>query len=309
MDERHLTPPAAILLAVAVDAAFGEPANVAHPVAWLGRLITALRDRRPIDDPARELLYGAGMAVATVGVAGGAGLLAQRGLRRLPPPARVVATALALKPAFAFRALTDAAVVVRRALDDEDLDAARAGLPALVSRDPGLDEAHVVSAVVESLAENLTDSVVAPLLAFAAGGLPAAWSYRAVNTLDAMIGYHGEYEYAGKAAARLDDVANYLPARLTGLLLCACGGARCRRAARVMLASRRAGSGPNPMWTIGAMAGVLGVRVEKPGEYAVGDPGRSCTPELIDEAVRFVRRGGLAVVVLAAVVASRRRIP
>ena len=107
---------------------------------------------------------------------------------------------------------------VQRALAS-DTDAARASLAALVSRSPDLDPPLIVSATIESLAENLTDSVVSPLLYYALFGLPGALAYRAVNTMDAMLGYRDEREYVGKAAARSDDAANWVPTRITGLLL------------------------------------------------------------------------------------------
>ncbi|MBM3147106.1 MAG: cobalamin biosynthesis protein, partial [Actinobacteria bacterium] len=286
--------------------------------------------RRPTRHPAREAAWGALMVGAAVGTATAAGFCAERALRRLPRAVRLPALALALQPAFALRGLVEAAESVRDALD-LDIDQARERLLALVSRDRQLDEPHVVSAAVESLAENLTDSVTAPLLAYAVGGLPAAYAYRAVNTLDAMIGYRGDYEYVGKLAAGLDDLANFIPARLTGLLLRAVGavttprsaappktnGAETAGASDVGEVSDTsgatgisgaepavaAGTGPNKMRTIAPMAALLGVQLEKPGTYRVGRPTRRLEPGVITEAVRIAWQVGAAVVVVGSCVA------
>jgi len=315
-----------IVLAALLDAVIGEPSTPRHPVAWLGRLIAALERRRPAGAPVREAAWGAMMVSGVVGTAAVAGLCAERGLRRLPPVLRGPALAVALQPAFALRGLVEAAESVRDALG-LDIDQARERLLALVSRDRRLDEPHVVSAAVESLAENLTDSVTAPLLAYAVGGLPAAYAYRAVNTLDAMIGYRGDYEHVGKLAARLDDVANFIPARLTGLLIRAVGTVTPVRAADPPTMNGTvsgtatkadgpsatdslgtepavaAGTGPNKMRTIAPMATLLGVQLEKPGTYRVGRPTRRLEAGIITEAVRVAWRVGAAVVVVGSGVA------
>jgi adenosylcobinamide-phosphate synthase len=181
--------------------------------------------------------------------------------------------AILLKPVFAYRNLRRAVIEVGRALEADDLPEARRLLSwHLVSRDSGrLSEAEVAGAAVESLAENLTDSLTAPLLAYAAGGLPAAWAYRFVNTADAMWGYRNpEFEQLGKFPARLDDLLNWLPARLTGwLLVLAAWLARedGRNAARTMLAQHKRTSSLNAGWTMSAMAGALGVTLSKEGVY------------------------------------------
>jgi adenosylcobinamide-phosphate synthase len=145
---------------------------------------------------------------------------------------------------------------------------------ALVSRDAAsLDCALLTSAAVESLAENASDSIVAPLVYYAVGGLPAALAYRAANTLDAMIGYHDEYEHLGKVAARLDDALNLLPARLTSGLLLAAGALAGGDVPTGLAATRRdhaRTASPNAGWPMSTMAGLLGTRLEKPGHYLLG---------------------------------------
>ena len=171
---------ATVLLAGVIDLAFGEPPNAVHPVVWTGRLVTALERRRPRGRPRAELAYGALIVAVTTGVCAAAGLALVVALAHLPWWLALPLGAVVLKVTFSLRGLVAAGRHVQRALDgDADADAAREGLRALVSRDRDLTPPQIVSAAVESLAENLTDSVVAPLLAFAVFGLPGALVYRA----------------------------------------------------------------------------------------------------------------------------------
>jgi adenosylcobinamide-phosphate synthase len=202
---------------------------------------------------------------------------------------------------------------VRGHLVARDVDGARRQLAwHLVSRDTtGLDPDAVASGAVESLAENLTDGVVAPLcfyvagtaLGGGAGGLALAWAYRAVNTADAMIGYRrDELEYLGRATARTDDVANYVPARLAAAALVA--GAWLVResaegAARVLRRDGRRTESPNAGLTMAAMAGALGVTLEKHGHYRLG-VGPPPDPAAIDRAMRVARWTAALCVGLAA---------
>jgi adenosylcobinamide-phosphate synthase len=215
-----------------------------------------------------------------------------------------------LKSSFAFRGLGRAAFDVRDALTRGDLEAAREALRSLCSRDPSrLDAPLLVAATVESVAENASDSVVAPLFYYALFGVPGAIAYRAVNTLDSMIGYHGRFEYIGKVAARLDDALNYLPARITaGLLLL--GGSLARRDPRagwsVLRRDGRKTESPNAGQPMATMAGLLGVQLEKIGHYRLGDPGEPLVAAQIDRAWRIVTLaacvgGGLALALCGAV--------
>lgn len=262
--------------ALGLDLIAGEPSPRAHPVVWIGRLIAWLEARAP-HGPRSQLLYGVGIAAVPAGAAAlfGMALGAVR-----PRALRVIITVWTLKTTFSVRALLDASRSVEERLVADDLDGARESLRSLVSRDCGaLDHAHVASAAVESVAENLSDSFVAPLFWYVIGGLPAALAYRAINTADAMVGYRGRYEYLGKASARADDVANYVPARLTGLALV--GGARlartdARASAQVMLREHARTASPNAGWPMAAAAGALDIWLEKIDHYRLGqgrDPG------------------------------------
>lgn len=298
-----MTTAAALLLAVVLDRVVGEPPARIHPVVWMGSAIQHLTGRAPSGGPKAELLWGALMALSipSAFAAAGAGVAA---LIAPHPISSVVVLALLLKPTFALRALREAARGVRDALALGDLPAARGALRSLCSRDASeLDEPALVAASVESVAENASDSFVAPVFYFVLFGLPGALFYRAVNTLDAMVGYHGRYEYLGKASARLDDVLNYLPARITALLLLAAGwllGADARRGLAVLRRDGGLTESPNAGRPMAAMAGLLGVELEKRGHYRLGDATAPLQRGLIDDACRIV---GLAAALFTALAA------
>ncbi len=263
-----------VVLAILLDQLLGEPPVWLHPVVGIGRLIAQLERRAPAFSPRGELIYGGLISSVTIASAGALATLADRWTSQLPALAGQLARAALLKPTFAVRALFEAVAQVRRPLGRGELSEARTALRSLVSRDPSvLDPPLIAAAAIESLAENLSDSIVAPVLAYLVGGLPSAYVYRAANTLDAMIGYRGRYEYLGKIAARLDDLANLIPSRLTaGLVVlgAAVAGENARRAATIAFRDHRKTVSPNAGWPMSAMAGALGVELEKRGHYRLG---------------------------------------
>lgn len=277
-------------------------------MAWIGAAVGAGRRRLAWGGPTRLVLAGAGL---TIGVAALAALVAwgiSDAVRRLGPPGLVL-EAIALKSTLSLRGLAAAARAAADLLARGDLAGARAAVGEhLVSRPTAaLDEARVASAAVESVAENLTDSVVAPVLAYLILGLPGAVAYRAVNTADAMIGYHeGALEHFGKVAARLDDFLNLVPARLAALAIVAAAplaGGSGGAAWRVMRRDGRRTASPNAGWTMAAMAGALRLALEKPGAYRLGD-GRWPGPDDVRRSVRLVTWAALLSILVAAVVAA-----
>ncbi|TCM86593.1 adenosylcobinamide-phosphate synthase CbiB [Rhodovulum steppense] len=263
---------AAILLALVLEGATGWPsrlhARIGHPVAWLGALI-ALLDRRwnrPGDPAARRLWLG----VAAVAVTLTAAVVPALAVAALLPGGwlGVALTGLLAAPLVAGRSLYDHVAAVARPLTVGDLAGARGAVAMIVGRDPAqLDEAGVARAALESLAENASDGVVAPVFWGVVLGLPGIAGYKAINTLDSMIGHrNARYLHFGRVAARLDDLANLVPARLTGLILCAVSGQR-DAAIRTMLRDARAHRSPNAGWPEAAMAGALGVRLSGPRAY------------------------------------------
>jgi adenosylcobinamide-phosphate synthase len=251
-----------------LDCALGEPPVSLHPTVWMGHAISAARARRRATSSAGSFAEG---LVTVLGVTA-ASALSARALRALGP----LGTGVALKPALSLRALLEAGRAVERALAAGRLEEARRLLSYhLVSRDTAdLDASLVAGAAISSLAENLSDSVVAPLIAFRVAGLGGAYAYRAINTADAMLGYHTpELEWFGKPAARLDDVVNWLPARLSAALIAVASGAP-RAALSVARADARRCPSPNGGWPMAAMAGALGVVLVKRGVYTLHAAGR-----------------------------------
>jgi len=202
----------------------------------------------------------------------------------------VVVAALLFKSTFTITGLRRAALKIKKLLESEKLDETRFELRALVSRDTSeLPGPLLASAAVESVAEGTCDSVVAPMFYFLFLGVPGAIGYRAINTLDAMIGYHGKYEYLGKFAARLDDILNYIPARLAALVLVLAAtfqksGWDSWQTARE---EHRRTESPNAGWPIAAMAGALGARLEKVGHYVFYESGAAPTTVTIESAVKI----------------------
>ena len=281
----------ALLLALALDLALRELPSALHPVVWMGKLVSRLERLGPSPDRRWPALgWGGVMALAVPVLFGAAAWVAANGLRELGQWPYLAGTAILLSTTFAVKGLAQAANGVSDAMAEGSLGDARNGLRSLVSRDANsLDQSMASAAAIESVAENTTDSYISPWLAFSLLGLPGAFAYRAVNTLDSMIGYRGKYEHLGKASARLDDLVNLVPARLSAVLIVAAGGL-CRlptvRGLRWSWAGRRLTASPNAGWTIGAMSGLLGVALEKAGHYRIGDGLDAPSPQHIGASVR-----------------------
>ena len=294
--------------AVAWDRLLGEPPNALHPVVWIGSLQRALEKRAP-RGPLSQLGWGALMALVGPLVFGAGAWALLRGLDA-HVTLRLLVEMWLLKSAFAVRALADAAAAVERALVAGDLVAAREALRSLVSRDTsGLAPPLLAAAAIESVAENASDSIVAPLCAFAVAGVPGALAYRAVNTLDAMIGYRGALEWLGKAAARLDDLANLLPARLTAALITIAAPVGDGTVAGALAAWKRdAGKteSPNAGRPMAAMAGALSVELEKIDHYRLNAGARAPTARDLQRAVAILRVVAALAVALALAVGWAR---
>lgn len=332
--------PAAVpLLAFGLDVAFGEPPVRLHPVVWMGQYLQWAGERiapsvvvdvppseggrhenasriaesariglsetggaTTVRDARRQFQLGAlawllGAAVTTSLAWGVQGALGQ-----LPVWLAVPLLALCLKPLFAWTMLRDLVAQVEAALG-QGLQAGREQLAHLVSRDvQQLDDAGVRESAIETLAENLSDSVVAPLLWFALLGLPGAALYRFANTADAMWGYPGvhggrHWQWAGKWAAHADDVLNWLPARLTaGLLMLGAG----RTLWQALPAQAALTPSPNGGWPMGAMALRLGVGLGKPGVYRLNAQAPAPQASHTWQALRRARRAAWLAVVLCA---------
>lgn len=262
----------AMVVAMAVDALLGWPswlfARIGHPVTWLGRLIGVIDAswNRGSDPPALRRAAGVAGALVVIAISVAIGWM----LQVLLPTGwiQIMLVGVLSWPLVALRSLHDHVAAVANPLLAGDIAGAREAVSRIVGRDPAsLDEAGIARAAIESLAENTSDGIVAPVFWGALFGLPGVLGYKAINTLDSMIGHRSErHEAFGWAAARIDDVANFIPARLTGFLF-------------VLLAPRRSGAlscmtrdarrhrSPNAGWPEAAMAGALGVRLSGPRIY------------------------------------------
>ena len=265
----------AMVVAMGVDAALGWPdrlyARIGHPVTWAGALISVL-DRacnREADSPPRRRAAGVLVALTVIGLAALIGALMQGALPR--GWAGALMTGILAWPLVALRSMYGHVAAVARPLASGDLDGARHAVSMIVGRDTKqLDAPGVARAALESLAENTSDGIVAPIFWGAVLGLPGIAAYKAINTLDSMIGHHSpRYEAFGWASARIDDVVNLIPARLTGLLFALASGAPGPALACMGCDARRHRS-PNAGWPEAAMAGALGVRLSGPRVYGDG---------------------------------------
>ena len=304
-----------ILIAGLADLAVGDPRS-GHPVAGFGRSASALESLSYRDDRSAGAVHTALLLGAVTAL----GVLVQR--RARGPVASAAVTAAATWTALGGTTLVRTAAAMAGELESGDLEGARAVLPALCGRDPAaLDEPGLARAALESVAENTSDAHVAPLLWAALGGVPAVLAYRAINTLDAMIGNRSaRYARFGWAAARIDDVANLAPARITAVLTAVCAplvGGSAAGALRTWRADASRHPSPNAGVAEAAFAGALGVRLGGPTQYrheleirpALGD---GPPPQIADlrRAVRlsrWVQGAALTLAFAVAVVVQRRR--
>lgn len=261
-----------IILSLLIDRWWGEPPARIHPVVWMGHYLKRAGRDLPDHGPHAAFLLGAALWIAGAATVAALYGYADVMTAKLPVWLDILVTALLLKPLLALRMLLGEAQAVEEALD-RGLECGRARLRMVVSRDTAeLDSNQVRESSLESLAENLSDSVVAPLFWFVLFGLPGAAVYRFANTADAMWGYRGRWEWAGKFTARLDDLLNLIPARLTAVGLLLVGPNRIALLRRLPEEAARTPS-PNSGWPMSAMALSLNVQLRKPQVYVLNEGG------------------------------------
>jgi adenosylcobinamide-phosphate synthase len=310
-----------VFLALLIEAVMGYPdwlvRSAGHPVIWMGRLIGFLDGMLNHDGMMRASRRAAGVAslLIVVGIVGGAALILELGLFRLP--FGIALTALAASTLLAQRSLHDHVARVAGALEQEGLATGRKAVAHIVGRDTqALDEAGVARAAIESLAENFSDGVVAPALWLAVGGLPGGAVYKAVNTADSMIGHRTpRHEAFGWAAARFDDLVNLPASRLSALLLIAAAATTSPAAAmeawRSVMRDARHHKSPNAGWPEAAMAGALGLALAGPRSYGgvkvddalMGNGRRAASAADIRRALALYRRADALLIGLCGVLA------
>ena len=294
----------ALPLGFVLDLIFGDPSWIRHPVCWIGDLISALEKRlRKIfpDTPGGLLTAGIVMVFMVCAVCYFLPFAILYILYKFVPVAAFLLETFWCYQLLAARSLKQESMKVYDRLVNGTLDEARYAVSMIVGRDTeSLSDTGVTKAAVETVAENASDGVIAPMLFMAIGGAPLMFLYKGINTMDSMVGYKNDkYLYFGRCAAKLDDVANYIPARLSGWLMVAASGLTgfsWKNAARIYRRDRRNHASPNSAQTEAAMAGALGVQLagnafyfgklyEKP---TIGDPDRSVEYEDIPRANRIL---------------------
>lgn len=308
-----LTSAGPLTVGYVLDLLLGDPAWLPHPIVAIGKTIAwGERWLNHGTDGARFIkgaLLATGLIAGTYGIAAGLQTLAYR----MHPVLGVACAAVGVFFALANRTLIAEGCAIFRALD-QSLSAGRTRLARIVGRDTGrLSAAEVRIAVFETMAENLSDGSVAPLCFYALGGMPAMLAYKAINTLDSMIGHHGaRFEWFGKAAARIDDAANFVPARLTACLMVVLTGSI--RGARFIWRYASSHSSPNAGYPEAALAGILDLRFGGPHTYDgelipqpwIGQNPRPVAPSEIGTVVRINHAVSFVVVLLAGLIACWR---
>jgi adenosylcobinamide-phosphate synthase len=280
------------IIGLLLDMVMGEPPAIIHPVVWMGKIIALLIKIGGAWSSAMQFLWGLIVSIVVISIFVIPAYFLLIYLRDFNVYIYVLVSAVIFKISFSLKGLLRAGTKIRDLLNKNNQADARFELRALVGRDTNrLEEKQIVSAAVESVAENACDSFLAPFFFFIFLGIPGAIGYRVINTLDAMIGRHGQYEYLGKFAARLDTVANFIPARITALAIVGASWI-CRQKAShawsIMLRDRNKTESPNAGWTMGAMAGALDIQLEKIGFYKLGDNRDVISVKKIDDSLRIV---------------------
>jgi len=281
-----------LLFAVLLDTALGEPPDKFHPVAWIGRVIGFFEKPGHNRRSAFQLVYGTFITLFVIALFTVPAYFLMSFLSDFNLIVYAVVGIILVKFTFCLRGLRQAAHDMKQLLLSDKLEDSRSELKVLASRDASkLPKPMVVSGVVESVAESSCDSFIAPIFYFLIFGVPGAIAYRVANTFDSMMGYHGKYEYLGKFAARLDDVLNYIPARITAFfIITAAYLSRYNgsKAKNIAFRDHNKTESPNAGWPMAAAAGALDIQLEKAGHYKLGDPGKPLAPEIIDDSLELM---------------------
>jgi adenosylcobinamide-phosphate synthase len=292
------------VLAFLIDVVFGEFPDRFHPTVWIGKAIAFFKPKFKSANPRIEKINGVILCLLVILIVAVPVGLLLFGIRYfLGWIPYIVVSAILLETTFAVKCMRQYTVPIAETIKNKDFDKARQRLYYIVRRDPAkLSEQQIVSAAVESIAESTTDGITTPFFFFALFGVPGAFAFRVINTLDSMVGYKDEeHMNIGWFSAKLDTIANYVPARLTAILMVAAAGLlgeNWRESWRILQRDKTKTNSVNAGWTMSAMAGALGVQLEKSGHYALGDKG-DISPEHITRALRVME---LTAVMFGAVV-------
>jgi adenosylcobinamide-phosphate synthase len=282
-------------LAVLIDLTLGEPPNWLHPTVWMGRLILYLKNKIRSKNARIEKMNGTLMALSIIILFSVPIYFILFLVREyLGQIAYIITSAFLLKLTFAIRCMEQYTLPIAKSVETGDIERARKLLSHIVRRDPTkLGSQHVISAAVESIAEGTVDGITSAFFYFSLFGVPGAVAFRVINTLDSMVGYKDtEHVNIGWFSARLDSLANYVPARLTALLMVLAAWLsreNWKSAWKILCRDKNKTESVNAGWSMSTMAGALGVRLEKLKCYTLGDADEELSPRHIAQALRIMK--------------------
>jgi adenosylcobinamide-phosphate synthase len=296
-----------LLLAVLIDVVLGEPPDKFHPTVWMGKTISYLKPKIKSENPKIEKLNGILLSLTVIMLFVILTYVILFFIKQyLGHLAYIIVAAVLLKLTFAIKCMEQYTLQIAKALKENNINQARKLLPYIVRREPEkLNTQQIISAAVESIGEGTVDGITSPLFYFALFGVPGAFAFRVVNTLDSMIGYKDpEHINIGWFSARLDTAANYIPARLTAFLMII--GAfflheNWKRSRKILKKDRNKTESINAGWTMSAMAGALNVQLEKPGFYVLGYSIETISPRHILRALRLMKLTTLLFVIVGVI--------
>ncbi len=288
-----------VAFALSIDFVVGDPKNRFHPTAWIGQLIGKLVPIAKNDSDKIEKFAGAIIVLVVSGIVTVILVLLQIGLELITVDifsliAVVVIGGILLKTTIAIRGMEKHAISVVQSLENNDIDSARDNLSMIVKRNTkNLDKNHILSGVMESVSENTVDGITGPLFYFAIFGLPGAFVYRVINTFDSMIGYKSDmFKNLGWFGANCDKILNYIPARITGLVMIlssAMLGYNWKSSYQIMKRDRTKLESPNAGYPIAALAGAIGTKLEKINHYSIGNGELDLTKQHIHSAIALMK--------------------
>lgn len=281
-----------LLLAFLIDIIVREPPGIKfHPIVWIGNSIERnwkiLKDKNPLVETLKGIIFTLiYISIPTLVV------YLTLEVIRASQTAYVLVAALILNYCFSISAFYDTVKPIKKSLDNKDIESARQRVKHLVTRDVSkMDKRLVASSTIESIGENICDALIAPIFYYMLFGVPGAVAMRISNLLDGRLGHKTpEKKNIGWFPARLDDLLQFIPARITGLLivLSAVVLGNVTNSLKILIRDRSKDDGINSGWTIASLAGALNVQLEKPDAYKMGDPGEELTTKKIDQALRYI---------------------
>jgi len=285
--------------ALGLDFVFGDPKNRYHPTAWIGSIIAKITPLTKNENPILEKLGGIFVIVIPVTVVTSLLLVLDLGISLITTDwitliASSIVGIILLKSTIAIRGMERYALAVMTSLENENLESARTNLSMIVKRNTAnLDKNHVISGVLESISENTVDGITGPLFYYAIFGLPGAFTYRIINTADSMIGYKSKmFKNIGWFAANSDTILNYIPSRLTGLIMVistAILQKNWRKSYQIMLRDGKNTESPNAGYPMAALAGALETKFEKLDHYSLGDTNSTLSKEHVLSAISIMK--------------------